>query len=95
MRSINLFVIFVLLIAANAGVVVAESPAKAIQVKVSNKVLHQIDRRLFGQFMERASWGRETGAEAAVISGTHKLRPKAKQLLREMQIPIVLSLIHI
>jgi len=61
--------------------------ATCVEITVSDKVLHQIDPRLFGQFMERPSWG-EIGPEAAVIPGTHKLRPEAKRLLRQMQIPL-------
>ena len=54
---------------------VAGSPAELIHVKVHARVLHQIDTRLFGQFMEKASWGSEIGSETAVIPGTHELRP--------------------
>ena len=61
--------------------------AAGIEVTVSDTVLHEIDPRLFGQFMERPSWG-EIGPEAAVIPGTHQLRPEARQLLRRMRIPI-------
>ena len=61
--------------------------AAGIEITVSDTVLHEIDSRLFGQFMERPSWG-EIGPEAAVIPGTHKLRLEAKQLLRRMRIPI-------
>ena len=61
--------------------------AAGIEITVSDTVLHEIDPRLFGQFMERPSWG-EIGPEAAVIPGTHQLRPEAKQLLRRMRIPI-------
>ena len=61
--------------------------AAEIEIAVSDTVLHEIDRRLFGQFMERPSWG-EIGPEAAVIPGTHKLQPEAWKLLRRMQIPI-------
>ena len=61
--------------------------AAGIEITVSDTVLHEIDPRLFGQFMERPSWG-EIGPEAAVIPGTHKLRPEAKQLLRRMRVPI-------
>ena len=57
-------------------------------VKVRAEVLHRIDSRLFGQFMERPSWGGEIGAEAAILPGTHKLRPEAKRLIREMRIPV-------
>ena len=61
--------------------------AAGIEITVSDTVLHEIDSRLFGQFMERPSWG-EIGPEAAVIPGTHKLRPEAKRLLRRMRVPI-------
>lgn len=63
------------------------SEADGIEITVSDRILHEIDPRLFGQFMERPSWG-EIGPEAAVIPGTHKLRPKAKQLLRRMRVPL-------
>ena len=58
-----------------------------IEITIYDTVLHEIDPRLFGQFMERPSWG-EIGAEAAVTPGTHELRPEAEQLLRRMEIPI-------
>ena len=61
--------------------------AAGIEVTVSDTAVHEIDPRLFGQFMERPSWG-EIGPEAAVIPGTHQLRPEARQLLRRMRIPI-------
>lgn len=80
--------VFTALSIAAGCVALAASPSERIHVRVRNKVLHRIDARLFGQFMERASWGGEIGAETAVVPGTHKLRPKAKQLLREMQVPI-------
>lgn len=64
-----------------------ELQAAGIEITVSDTVLHEIDPRLFGQFMERPSWG-EIGPEAAVIPGTHELRPEAKQLLRRMRVPI-------
>jgi len=67
----------------------AESPTDAISVKVSDRVLHQLDSRLFGQFMERPSWGGEIGPEGSLIPGTHRLRPEAERLIREMRIPIV------
>ena len=59
-----------------------------VRVKVRAEVLHRIDSRLFGQFMERPSWGGEIGAEAAILPGTHQLRPEAKRLIREMQLPV-------
>ena len=59
-----------------------------VTVKVRAEVLHRIDSRLFGQFMERPSWGGEIGAEAAVVPGMHRLRPEAERLIREMLIPV-------
>jgi alpha-N-arabinofuranosidase len=55
----------------------------------TRNVHHQIDPRIFGQFMERPSWHGEIGPEAALIPGTNKLRPDARELIRNMQIPIV------
>ncbi|MHC4176159.1 MAG: hypothetical protein ACYSWU_01555 [Planctomycetota bacterium] len=71
------------------AVVLAQRPSKAagVEITVSDKVLHEIDPRLFGQFMERPSWG-EIGPEAAIIPGTHKLQSKAKELLRKMRVPV-------
>ena len=72
-----------------SAVLSAEGSSRAadIEITVSDTVLHEVDSRLFGQFMERPSWG-EIGPEAAVIPGTHRLRPEAMQLLRQMRIPI-------
>ena len=62
---------------------------KPIVVKVHGDVLNRIDPRIFGQFMERPSWAGEIGPEAALIPGTNTLRPDARDLIRNMQIPIV------
>ncbi len=59
-----------------------------VTVKVRAEVLHGIDARLFGQFMERPSWGGEIGAEVAILPGMTRVRPGAKWLIREMRIPV-------
>ena len=59
-----------------------------ISFTISKNVLHHIDPRLFGQFMERPSWG-EIGVEGARIPGTAKLQPDVLKLLAEMEIPII------
>ena len=64
-------------------------PIDPLSVKVHNCVLHDIDPRLFGQFMERPSWGNEIGPEGSLTPNTRELRPEAKRLIREMQIPLV------
>ncbi len=59
-----------------------------IRFRVTDRVLARVDDRLFGQFMERPSWG-ETGVEGAVISDAGELQPRVLELLEEMEIPIV------
>ena len=68
----------------------SDPPAGAgeITYRVRNKVLHRIDPRLFGQFMERPSWG-EIGPEGALVPGTNELQPEVLRLLRRMKIPIL------
>ena len=63
--------------------------AAPINVKVQGHVVHRIDPRLFGQFMERPSWDGEIGSEAALIPGTNELRQAVKELIRKMRIPIL------
>ena len=90
-NNVRLFLISVFA----AALLVACLPAlvsdlhKPIVVKVHGDVLNRIDPRIFGQFMERPSWAGEIGPEAALISGTNTLRPDARDLIRNMQIPIV------
>ncbi len=58
-------------------------------ITVTRQVKHAIDARLFGQFMERPSWSGEIGPEAALVPGTHQLRPRAEELIRQMRIPVL------
>ncbi len=67
-----------------AGSEVAATPRFTVQ----GRTLHRIDARLFGQFMERPSWG-ETGPEGALVPGTSELQPSVLTLLKEMRIPIL------
>jgi len=78
----------VLLAAAGALAQADRAAPPPIRVTVRDKVLHRIDPRLFGQFMERPSWG-EIGPEGALVPGTNRLQPAAKALIRRMRIPIV------
>jgi len=61
----------------------------SLTITVKNQVLHKLDLRLFGQFMERPAFSGEIGAEAAVVPDTHRLQAKAEKLIREMQIPVL------
>ncbi len=73
-----------LLAAAPAG----GADADEIRFIVGRTPRHKIDSRLFGHFMERASWG-EPGPEGALVPGTRRLQPSVVERLREMHIPIV------
>ncbi len=64
------------------------SPVDGIRCTVANQTVHRIDPRMFGQFMERPSWG-EIGVEGALVPGTNRLQPKARELLEAMKLPIV------
>ena len=64
-----------------------EDGVKPLRITVESRELHAVDRRLFGQFLERPSWG-ETGPEIA--AGTNgNLSADVVELLRGMEIPIV------
>ncbi|MHC4433442.1 MAG: alpha-L-arabinofuranosidase C-terminal domain-containing protein [Planctomycetota bacterium] len=55
---------------------------------IKRDVIHRIDPRVFGQFMERPSWG-EIGIEGGLVPGTRKVQPAVMKLLEEMKIPII------
>jgi len=59
-----------------------------ILFSIKTQVLHRIDPGIFGQFMERPSWG-EIGVEGALIPGTGKIQPDVLKLLRQMEIPVI------
>ena len=60
-----------------------------IRLTITNQRLHRIDAKLFGNFLERPSWGGEIGVEGALIPGTHQLQPEVIERLKAMQIPIL------
>ena len=80
--------LLVLLAAGGAFAQADRAAVRPIRVTVRDKVLHRIDPRLFGQFMERPSWG-EIGPEGALVPGTNRLQPAAREMIRRMRIPIV------
>jgi alpha-N-arabinofuranosidase len=60
---------------------------QSIRICVESNELHKVDHRLFGQFLERPSWG-ETGPEIATDTNG-VLSAEVVAMLRAMQIPIV------
>ena len=76
---------------AEAGQINADgvTTSNVLAITIKNQILHKLDPRLFGQFMERPAFSGEIGPEAAVVPGTHQLQPQAEKLIREMQIPVL------
>lgn len=84
---------------AAAGLVAATTPAlgqtdhvnnerHAAKITVLPEVLNPVDDRLFGQFMEVASWG-EPGPDAIADPETGDLPAEVIDLLQWMQIPVI------
>ena len=67
---------------------VSGANSSEIRIKVNNQTVHKIDPRMFGQFMERPSWG-EIGVEGALVPGTNRLQPKVRELLEAMEVPVI------
>jgi len=59
-----------------------------VSFSIKKEVIHRIDPRVFGQFMERPSWG-EIGVEGGLIPGTRALQPGVLKRLEAMEIPII------
>ncbi len=86
----HLFAMVLNLFALSGALLMTPTTAIPQQVRfiVKPEVLHELDDRLFGQFLERASFG-EPGPEKALIPGTRKLQPKVVELMKQMRIPII------
>lgn len=67
---------------------VTATQANDVVYRIQDETVHRIDPRLFGQFMERPSWG-EIGPEGALTPGTNRLQPEVLRLIRQMKIPIL------
>lgn len=62
--------------------------AEPILVRVGEHTLNPVRAGLFGQFMERATWG-EPGPEAAYVPTAPFIQPAALALLEKMNIPVI------
>ena len=67
----------------------AAQPVDTTTVVVGTEVTNQIDRRLFGQFMERPSWNLEYGPENAYDPATGTLEADVIEAIRSMDIPVI------
>ncbi|MBD0269301.1 MAG: hypothetical protein ICV77_13545 [Cyanobacteria bacterium Co-bin8] len=61
---------------------------ESINFAVREQSVARIDNRLFGHFLERASWG-EPGPETSLEPGTRQIQPAAVDLMRQMKIPLL------
>ncbi len=75
------------LLALVSSIASAEESTAPIQITVHGKAVNPVDHRLFGQFMERASFG-EPGPET-VVDDKGNLPEKAVEMLKSMEIPVV------
>lgn len=57
--------------------------------KVENRVISSINDNLFGQFLEKPSWGGEIGGDAVFDRKTGKIIPDVLKYLKAMNIPII------
>jgi alpha-N-arabinofuranosidase len=66
----------------------ATQEAESATFVVRDRPVAQVNKRLFGHFLERASWG-EPGPENSLQPGTRQIQPEAMALMRQMNIPII------
>ncbi len=83
----TVFAAVCLVLCFGRATIVAAGPVNA-SFNIKREVIHRIDPRIFGQFMERPSWG-EIGVEGGLVPGTRKLQPGVLKMLEEMEIPII------
>ena len=75
-----------------AAVAPAEPSSDAFTITVTDRVEGRVDPRLFGQFLERPSWGgdfQETGPERAYRDDLGAVDPDVVRLMDEMDIPVI------
>ena len=82
--------LFVLSLVAGVATVHAQTAdVSPIRLTIRDEVLNPVDSRLFGQFMERASWG-EPGYDAARDADhPRQLRPAVVEKMQWMNIPVI------
>lgn len=81
-------IILALTLAGLCGCTATSRDEPRVEVHVGAAPVAKISDGLFGQFMERATWG-EPGPESALVPGTHRLQPQAVELLRGMDLSVV------
>ncbi|ANQ50147.2 hypothetical protein MY04_2779 [Flammeovirga sp. MY04] len=59
------------------------------RVRITQEVRANLNDEIFGQFLEKPSWGGEKGPEAALKQGTHQLQDGVFELMEDMHIPLL------
>jgi len=85
--NLTVFVALCFVLCLDQATIVAAGP-EGVSFTIKKDVIHKIDPRVFGQFMERPSWS-EIGIEGGLIPGTRELQPGVLKMLEEMEIPII------
>lgn len=87
MSKVIIFMVYFMFLCAVRVENVWGSEMEKTQVTIFNEVINPVNDMLFGQFMERPSWG-ETGAEAAIMpDGSFDSR--VVNIFKKMNIPVV------
>lgn len=71
------------------AIAVLQQPLVVARYRLHDTAVAPMDDRVFGQFMERPSWGNEIGIESAVVPGTHRLRADVLRKLKDLSMPII------
>ena len=71
-----------------AGLLAVGSSGLAATLGISDEVSHALSSDVFGQFLERPSWGGERGPEG-VCDDQGKLSPEIEKYLADLRAPVV------
>lgn len=86
-RWLELGCLCLVILTLSCGAIAAADPVAVPRLRVDAREQHTLDPRLFGQFLERPSWG-ETGPEF-FADAQGRLPAEIIGMLRDMRIPIV------
>ncbi|MGK7395797.1 MAG: hypothetical protein ACNS62_14555 [Candidatus Cyclobacteriaceae bacterium M3_2C_046] len=67
----------------------SDQTSDMITFRISQEVLNPVDHRIFGQFLEKPSWGGESGPEAALDPDNNTLQPGVFEKLDSLNIPVL------
>ncbi|MFP4356388.1 MAG: hypothetical protein ACLFUJ_14820 [Phycisphaerae bacterium] len=80
--------LMVLALACLAFQAVLGCSQERIELKVHDQAVNHVDDKLFGHFLERASWG-EPGYDAARVGDSGRLDPRVVAILADWDVPLI------